>query len=95
MYLHVGSDQLVPLADIVAVLDAEILSHSPETRQLYLRLRSEGAVRGVDSHWRRSLVLWDDGVAGGLVESLVSSMTLWARAEQKVSDLPIKPRDTI
>lgn len=78
MYLHVGGDRLVALASIIAILDTSVLKLSPETRQMYLRLRSEGAVVGVDPDIRRSLVVTDEGI----VESTVSSATLmerWAR----------------
>lgn len=75
MFLHVGGDRLVPLHGLVAILDAGVLTHSPETRQMYLRLRSEGAVTPVDAHWRRSLLVTD----GGITESTVASLTLYDR----------------
>jgi hypothetical protein len=96
LYLHVGGDRLVALASIIAILDAAVLDRSPETRQMYLRLRSEGAVVGVDPDWRRSLVLTDDGI----VESSVSSVTLmdrWARwaANMETIEAQAEQHDTI
>lgn len=75
MFLHVGGGRLVPLSGLVAILDAGVLTHSPETRQMYLRLRSAGAVRAVDASWRRSLVVTDEGIT----ESTVASLTLYDR----------------
>ncbi len=66
---------MVPLTGLVAILDAGVLTESPETRQMYLRLRSEGAVNPVDAYWRRSLLVTDEGIT----ESTVASLTLYGR----------------
>lgn len=75
VFLHVGGDRLVALSGLVAILDAGVLTESPETRQMYLRLRSEGAVNPVDPYWRRSLLVTDEGIT----ESTVASLTLYDR----------------
>lgn len=75
MFLHVGGDRLVPLSGLVAILDVGVLIASPETRQMYLRLRSEGAVNPVDADKRRSLLVTDDGIT----ESTVATLSLYAR----------------
>ena len=82
MFLHVGGDRLVPLKGLVAILDAGVLTHSPETRQMYLRLRSEGAVKPVDAYWRRSLLVTDEGIT----ESTVASLTLYDRWHRMARD---------
>lgn len=83
MFLHIGGDRLVPLARLVAILDSGILTQSPETRQMYLRLRSEGSVDAVDAYWRRSLLLTDDGIT----ESTVASATLFDRWDRLARQL--------
>ncbi len=83
MFLHVGGNRLVPLSRLVAILDSGILTQSPETRQMYLRLRSEGSVDPVDAFWRRSLLLTDEGIT----ESTVASTTLVGRWDRLARQL--------
>ncbi len=90
MFLHVGGDRLVHLSGLVAILDVGVLTASPETRQMYLRLRSEGTVNPVDADRRRSLLVTDDGIT----ESTVASLTLygrWHRMARRWSKQPGSP----
>ncbi|MCL6563152.1 MAG: DUF370 domain-containing protein [Firmicutes bacterium] len=75
MYLHIGHDQTIHHRQIVAIVDRELLTRSPETRQWFNRLRGLNQIYG-DEREAKSLVIVDSGVYC----SPISALTLLRRA---------------
>lgn len=76
MFFHIGHDRMIPIGHVLVILDAGILDWSPETRQMFNRMRSEGHVEDLPLEERKSLILTD----AGIVASPISSVTLMRRA---------------
>ncbi len=83
MYLHIGQDWMLPYDDIIAIFQRRMLDISPEFRQLFSRLRSEGRVFG-DGDEAKSIILTDHT----LLFTSISCHTLLRRAEHP--DLPFE-----
>lgn len=76
MFFHIGHDRMIPVGQVLVILDAGILAWSPETRQMFNRMRAEGHVEDLPPEERKSLILTD----AGMVASPISSVTLMRRA---------------
>lgn len=75
MYLHLGKDVIVPLREVVAILDARFMRAS-ETNQTFLRRAADaGRLRGEGLTHAKSIVVTTRGVYA----SPVSSKTLARR----------------
>jgi len=75
MYLHLGKDVIVPLREVVAILDARFVRAS-EMNQAFLRRAAEaGQLRGEGLTDAKSIVV----TTRGLYASPVSSKTLARR----------------
>ena len=75
MFLHLGSDILVRLTDVVAILDLDTALQSRDTRELLDLARTEGRVKDPQSGPAKTIVLVDDMV----YLSSISSTTLLRR----------------
>lgn len=80
MYLHIGHDQVIPVHEVIAILDAGLLQQSPETRQMFQRMWAVRQVRDLPEEARRALVLTDDH----LIASPVMPQTLVRRAHRPI-----------
>lgn len=75
MYLHIGHDAMIETRSIVAILNKNLMDHSPEVRQMVHRLNGDGALSG-DLSEAKTLIL----TATGIVLSSISATTLYKRA---------------
>ncbi|HEX6989819.1 MAG TPA: hypothetical protein VF282_10175, partial [Bacillota bacterium] len=74
MYLYLGADQLVPLRDVVAVLD-ERATRAPATREFLDVQRAEGRLHDLAADHPRAVVVADRGT----YLSPFAAATLWRR----------------
>ncbi|AUW92571.1 MAG: DUF370 domain-containing protein [Sulfobacillus thermosulfidooxidans] len=81
MYLHIGHDTMIDTGRIVAILNKNLMDHSPEVRQMVHRLNSIGALQG-DLADAKTMILTDSG----LVMSSISAATLYKRAGKIASE---------
>lgn len=75
MFLHIGSDVVVPLREVIAILDAELLERSQAVRDLVSLQQAERRVTDIAGGRPRSIVLTDRGV----FLSPISTVTLRRR----------------
>ena len=75
MFLHIGSDVVVPYREVIAILDAELLKRSQAVRDLVALQELEKRVRDVAEGRPRSIVLTDRGI----YLSPISTLTLRRR----------------
>lgn len=79
MYLYLGKDLIVPLRDVVAILDVRFVRNS-EVNQAFLRRAAEaGRLHGEDLARAKSIVV----TARGVYTSLVSVKTLAKRVRTR------------
>jgi len=76
MYLHVGTDVVVNLRQVIAILDLRSAGRGPATAELLDRLRREGRLTDISAGAAKSLVLTR---SGGIL-SPISSTTLKRRS---------------
>lgn len=82
VYLHIGHDQVIPVHEVIAILDAGLLQQSPETRQMFQRMWAVRQVRDLPEEARRALVLTDHQ----LIVSPVMPQTLMRRAHRPIAE---------
>ena len=83
-YLHIGGEYVVPAGDIVAILDLDNASTSPITREYLRRVQKEDRVVSVTEELPRSVVVCREQGEERVYLSLLSSATLYKRAEADV-----------
>ncbi|MCY0907980.1 MAG: DUF370 domain-containing protein [Sulfobacillus thermotolerans] len=81
MYLHIGHDTMIDTRRLVAILNKNLMDHSPEVKQMVHRLNSIGALQG-DLAEAKTIILTDSG----LVMSSISAPTLYKRAGKRGSE---------
>jgi hypothetical protein len=80
VYVHIGGDRMVEARSIIAILDANILTVSPVTRQMFSHLKGQGRVEDLSPGERKSLILTTDR----LWVSPIASVTLARRARHPI-----------
>lgn len=81
MYLHIGSDQMLSLQQIISIHDIRIFS-SEENKKYFLRMEKAGKVFHFEDKKPKSAVLTEDGI----YLSAISSLTLKRRAGLLLDD---------
>lgn len=76
MFLHLGSDVMVPVKDIVAIYDHKTME-SEENRECFDFMKLEKEVVAITSDEVKSYVVTDDSI----YLSVISSLTLKKRAQ--------------
>lgn len=76
MFLHLGADVVVPLKDVIAILDYETGKESMVTREFLTVVEEEGFVRDISEGASKSFVVTSRYV----FLSPISSVTLAKRA---------------
>lgn len=82
MYLHLGQDYVVPLAQIVCVFDMDTATASKRTRTLIARLQQEGRIVELFDDLPRAGVLCDSALGEHLYLTGLSPAALSRRAEK-------------
>ncbi|GAB6877376.1 extracellular matrix regulator RemB [Thermaerobacter litoralis] len=84
MFLHIGSDVILPYREIVAILDAGLLRHSAALRDLIALQQLEKRVTDLSAGQPRSIVVADRGV----FLSPISVLTLRRRGAAFLEEPP-------
>ena len=80
MFLHLGSDVGVNMADVIAILDLDVTSTSKITREFLTVAEEEGFVVNVPGDLPKSFVITETGNESRVYISPISSQTLLKRA---------------
>jgi len=82
MYFHLGQDFIVPLREVICVLDMDTATASKRTQQFLQRMQQENRIVELCDDLPRSAILCV-GIAGEIVYlSPLSSKVLQKRAEE-------------
>jgi len=82
MYLHLGQDFIVPMQNIVSILDMDTATASKRTKKLLLRLQEEGRVIELYDDLPRAAVLCQDGLGETLYLTGLSPQAMQRRAQK-------------
>ncbi len=80
MTLHLGGNTIVPIKDIIAIIDVEIIKDSVVNREFIQVAKDEGFIVDVSKEEAKSLVLTESGKNTVIYMSPISSTTLLKRS---------------
>ena len=81
MFLHLGSDVVVNMADVIAILDLDVTSTSKITREFLAVAEDEGFVVNVSEDLPKSFVITEIDKKSRVFVSPISTATLIKRAK--------------
>ncbi len=81
MFLHLGSDVVVNMSDVIAILDLDVTSTSKITREFLAVAEEEGFVVNVSEDLPKSFVITEIDKKSRVFVSPISTATLLKRAK--------------
>lgn len=81
MFLHLGSDVVVNLSDVIAILDLDVTSTSGITREFLTVAEDEGFVVNVSEDLPKSFIITEIDKKSRVFVSPISTATLLKRAK--------------
>ncbi|MDO5310477.1 MAG: DUF370 domain-containing protein [Clostridia bacterium] len=82
MYLHLGNGTIVNSADVIAIMDLESSSLSPNTRDFLKIVEEEGFVRNVSDEIPKTFIVCEIDGQSVVYVSNISSKALMGRASR-------------
>ncbi|MEE1046300.1 MAG: DUF370 domain-containing protein [Clostridia bacterium] len=82
MYLHLGKGTIVNTSDIIAIMDLESSSMSPNTREFLKVIEEEGFVRNVSEEIPKTYVVCEVDGQSVVYVTNISSKALAGRVEK-------------
>ncbi len=82
MFLHVGGDIVLPLKEIVAILDLETASISKDTKNFLNGVQKAGMIETISEDLPKSFIIVEKDGKNIVYLSHISSATLQKRAGQ-------------
>lgn len=79
MFIHIGEDVVIPMKDIIAIIDIESEKISDDTKQFLRVAEEEGFVRRVTDDKPKSFILTENNKKSIIYYSPISSLTLCKR----------------
>lgn len=84
MYLHIGSDQMLPERRIIGIFDLEITSQSKRTKEFLKKAEQDGVVIDACADIPKSFLVCDHPYHRQIIYlSQLNSRTLFGRAEEQ------------
>lgn len=84
MYLHIGSDQMLPERCIIGIFDLEITSQSKRTKEFLKKAEQNGVVIDACADIPKSFLVCDHPYHRQIIYlSQLNSRTLFGRAEEQ------------
>lgn len=80
MFLHIGGDYVVPLKNIIAILDLETTTISKDTREFLSIAEEEGFIESISEDLPKSFIITEIDKKSKIYLSPISSITLQKRA---------------
>lgn len=76
MFLHIGSDVVIPLKNVIAIFDIETTTLSKDTRDFLKTAEEEGFIETISEDIPRSFVITEEDKKSKIYLSPISSVTL-------------------
>lgn len=80
MFLHLGGDVVIPLKDIISIMNIESSNKSSNTREFLKTAEDEGFIRKISEDEEKSFILTEKDKKTIIYLSPISSVTLYKRA---------------
>ncbi len=80
MFLHLGEDVVIPLKNVIAIIDIESSTISTDTRKFLAIAEEEGFVESISLNIPKSFIIAEIDEKSKLYLSPISSVTLQKRA---------------
>ncbi|ODM27150.1 extracellular matrix regulator RemB [Acetivibrio mesophilus] len=80
MFLHIGGDRVVPIKNIIAILDMETTTISKDTKEFLAIAEEEGFIQTISSDIPKSFIITEIDKKSIIYLSPISSITLQKRA---------------
>ncbi len=79
MFLHIGSDVVIPLRNVIAILDIDTTTLSKDSRDFLKTAEEEGFIETISDDLPRSFVITEEDKKSKIYLSPISSVTLQKR----------------
>lgn len=79
MFLHIGGEYVVPVKNIIAIMDLETTSISKDTKEFLRVAEEEGFVKAVTDDIPKSYIITEFNKKSEIYLSAISSVTLKKR----------------
>lgn len=80
MFLHIGGDYVVPIKNIIAIMDLESTTISKDTKEFLTVAEEEGFVHTISDDLPKSFIITEIDKKSKIYLSPISSITLQKRA---------------
>jgi hypothetical protein len=80
MFIHLGGDIVMPMKDVISIMDIEACSKSGITKEFLKTAEDEGFVRRISEDEPKSFILSEKDNKTIIYLSPISSITLYKRA---------------
>ncbi len=79
MFLHIGGDVVIPMKDVIAILDIETTTLSNDTRDFLKIAEEEGFIITISDDMPKSFIITEFNKKSKIYLSPISSVTLQKR----------------
>lgn len=80
MFLHLGGDVVIPLKNIIAILDIESTTVSKDTKEFLTIAEEEGFIESISTDLPKSFIITETDKKSKIYLSPISSVTLQKRS---------------
>lgn len=80
MFLHIGGDVVIPMKNVIAILDIETTTMSRDTKDFLKIAEEEGFIEAISDDLPKSFVITEIEKKSRIYLSPISSVTLQKRA---------------
>lgn len=80
MFLHIGGDVVIPVKNIIAILDIESTTVSKDTKEFLTIAEEEGFIESISNDLPKSFIITETDKKSKIYLSPISSVTLQKRS---------------
>ena len=80
MFLHIGGDVVIPIKNIIAILDIETTTISKDTKEFLTIAEEEGFIKSISDDLPKTFIITESDKKSKIYLSPISSVTLQKRS---------------
>ncbi len=81
MFLHIGGDIVIPVKDVIAIMDIDTTTISKDTKEFLKIAEEEGFIRSISEDLPKSFIITEIDKKSIIYLSPISSVTLKKRSQ--------------
>ncbi|WP_024832699.1 extracellular matrix regulator RemB [Ruminiclostridium josui] len=81
MFLHIGGDVVIPIKNVIAIMDIDTTTISKDTREFLKVAEEEGFVMSISEDLPKSFIITETDKKSKIYLSPISSVTLQKRSK--------------